>query len=90
MRFCERKCAIVLNARISVPMIIIDLIGIQSLQETLEMIETMPVMASYCGTEHVWHFARVIFVLERVQQEFALVQNFCDGILQRRGCSRWR
>src|SRR5207249_4556242 len=69
-------------------MIVIDLIGIQSLQQALEMIQAMPVMPSYCRTEHGRQFARVFSVAKRVQKRFALSQNFSDGILQRRSFHR--
>ena len=88
MRFCEGKRAIIFNARIPAPMIIINLISIQSLQKALEMIETMPVMPADRGTEHARQLTGVFFVTERLQQSFALSQDFRHSILQRRSVHR--
>ena len=68
MRFREREVAIAFDPRIALAMIVIDLVGVQSLQQALEMIQTMPVMSANGGTEYGRQFARVIFVAQRIQQ----------------------
>src|SRR5262249_16587287 len=70
-------------------MIVIDLIGIQSLEQALEVVQTMPVIFSDRGPENRWQFPRVFFAAKRIQQQFALAQNFSDGILQRRSVHRY-
>ena len=72
MRFREREVAIAFDPRIALAMIVIDLVGVQSLQQALELIKAVPVMLAYCRTEHVRKFALVFAVAQRIQKRFAL------------------
>jgi hypothetical protein len=84
MRFGERERAIVFDPRVSLSLIIIDPISIQSLQQALEVVQAMTVMFPDRGAEYRWQFAREIFVAHKIQQRFALAQNFNNGVVQRR------
>ena len=46
LRFDKGKLAVVLNPRIAITMIVIHFIRIESVQQTLKVIETMTVMAA--------------------------------------------
>src|SRR5439155_25094444 len=84
MRFRERELAVVLYARITLTMVVIHFIGIEPVEQALEMIETMPIMSADCGIERGAELSPVFFVVERVEECFALTQYFRDGCDQRR------
>ena len=79
MRLRKRELAVVFNARITLAMIVIHFIGIEPVEQALEMIETMPIMPADCRIECGAELSPVIFVVECAKERFALTQNFRDG-----------
>ena len=77
MDWCE--LAVVFNARITLAMIVIHLIGIEPVEQALEMIETMPIMPADRRIERGAELSPVLFVVERAKERLALTQNFRDG-----------
>ena len=72
VRLRESEFAVIFNPWVSLAIVIIDLIGVQSAQQALEMIQAMPVMSANRGTEHGRKFACVIFVGQGIQKRFTL------------------
>src|SRR5882724_1186705 len=64
-------------------MVVIDFIGIEPVEQALEMIETMPVVPANGGVECGAELSRVLFVVENAEERFALTQNFRDSGDQR-------
>ena len=84
MRLGKCKVAIVLNPRIAVTMIVVYFIGIEPVQQTLEMIETMTVMPTNRGIECRRQLSRIFFVVDSAQKGLPLAQDVSDGGVQRR------
>ena len=79
----EREATVVFNPRITLAMVVIHFVGIEPVEQALEMIETMPIMPADCGIERGAELSLVLFVVERVEERFALTQYFRGGCDQR-------
>jgi hypothetical protein len=75
----KRKLPVVLDSRIASSSIVIHFPVLDAIEQALEMIEAMPVMASDRGVENLRDFAVVPFVIQRLQQSLALAQDFDSG-----------
>ena len=62
------KLAVVFNPRITLAMVVIHFIGIEPVEQALEMIETMPIMSADCRIERGAELSLVLFVVERVEE----------------------
>jgi hypothetical protein len=64
-------------------MVVVHFIGIEPVEQALEMIETMPIMPADCGIERGAELSPVFFVVECAKEGLALTQNFRNGCDQR-------
>jgi len=64
-------------------MVVIHFIGIEPVEQALEMIETMPIMLTDCRIECGVELSVVFFIVECAKEGLALTQNFRNGCDQR-------
>ncbi len=88
LSFRKRELAIVFNPRVARAMIVIHFVGIESVQQALEVIETMPIMPANGRIERRTQLLRVLVVVDLAQERLALAQNFRDSGVQRRAIHR--
>ena len=79
-RVGQRYFADRFNSRVALSVVVVDFRGIQSIEHTPKMIQTMPVMPAHKGIECRWNLCGVGHVVEGHEQRFALAEDFLHGV----------